>query len=457
MSSSVIDALVVTLGLDSKGFSDGIQGATASLTGFATKVAGLALGFKGLEAGIQYFENLHKKLSDLYFTGRNLGVFGTELSRLGELAKLFGGNMEDATGSVNTLQSAVFNLRFKGQMSESLMMLQRFGIDYLDAQGHMRDPEAIARDAAVAIQRRAPESTSGERFQIAQSFGLQGGLASAAAAGPAEFDAMLARARADQGRHGKIPGLTEGTLRGQAMLDRDITSRRQQRDNEMAQVLNKLLPALETLNEWLQKLAQKGIEMGIGGLDAATNFLQHPPPWFSKTESALKDLSDRLGPNGPLVVAIGGLATTIGLWKLLGAGAGMGAPVLGQLGLAAGAGVGVGYGLDWLDEKLGGHTFNALGRWSLFSPSTWQNYDPNSSPIARGQINRPPVTPTAPRPPGGAAASKPTAMNGAGTSITFENVTVNSRGQDGATLAREFTGAVKRSINASLSDAGLYS
>lgn len=436
----MIDALVVTLGLDTKGFNDGMQNAVSSLTGFATKVAGLAIGFKGLEAGIQYFEELHRKLSDLYFTGRNLGVFGTELSRLGELAKLFGGNMEDAAGSVNTLQSAVFNLRFKGQMSESLQMLQRFGVSYLTAQGHMRDPEAIARDAAVAIERQAKAGglNSGERFQLAQSFGLQGGLASAAAAGPAAFDEQLARSRRDQA------GLTEGTLRGQAMLGRDVTSRQTQRDVLNSQVLTALIPAIEKVNEILQDIARKGIPLAVAGINAATDFFEHPPAWAENLEKYLKDLIDELGPGGSLILALAALK----------------APIL-TLGIS------LGYAIDKLDALLGGHTVNAAGNWlgGLFSGQ--DKYDPNAisgvlkytpKPFVPFSIPTPPVTPLAAR-PSGESGSKPTAMSGAGggTTITFENVTVNSRGQDGNTLARDFTSTVRRSINVSSADAGMVS
>lgn len=444
MADTVVDSLVVTLGLNSKGFNDGIKGATESLTGFALKVAGLALGFKGIEAGIQYFENLHRKLADLYFTGRNLGVFGTELSRLGELAKLFGGNMEDAAGSVNTMQSAVFNLRFKGQMSESLMMLQRFGVAYLTAQGHMRDPEAIARDAAVAIERQAKTSglNSGERFQMAQSLGLQGGLASAAAAGPAEFDKELARARRDQS------GLSEGTLRGQAMLGRDVTSRQTQRDVLNSQVLNALIPAIEKVNEILQDLARKGIPLVVTGINAATNFFEHPPAWFSDLEQDLRALTKAIGPAGSLVLGIAGLTTAV-----------IAANALAKAGPVVAAGLGLGYAIS---EIPSGGALDALasGMGKGFGFARSNQYDPNAQSGVLKYKREPFVpfsipTPLASRPH--APGSSPTAMNGAGTTITFENVTVNSRGQDGNSLARDFTNTVRRSINVSSADPGMSS
>jgi hypothetical protein len=448
---TVIDALVVTLGLESSAFKSGIEGATASLTGFATKVAGLALGFKGLEAGIQYFENLHQKLSDLYFTGRNLGILGTELSRLGELAKLFGGNMTDAASSVNNLQSAVFNLRFKGQMSESLLMLQRFGVQYLTAQGHMRDPEQIARDAAVAIERQAQAAglNSGERFQLAQSFGLQGGLASAAAAGPAEFDQELARARKDQA------GLTQGTLRGQAMLGRDITSRQTQRDVLNSQVLNALIPAIEKVNEILQDIARKGIPLAVQGINFATDFFEHPPKWFLTFEQGLRDLGEKLGPTGSLIAGIAGLTAAIGVGSVATSLLAKTTTLSLRGILPVGLGIALGAAIDELDEKLGGKLgVTKFGDWLGGKlPGSGDDYDPNRIAWKSSMLKHAvPVTPTATRPNVG--VEPPISKNTGGTNITFENVTVNSRSQDGAGLARDFTSSVRRSLNAAGADSG---
>lgn len=434
MSNSIIDALVVTLSLDSKGFNDGITKAMGSLTGFATKVAGLAIGFEGLEAGIHYFEDLNRRLADLYFTGRNLGVLGTELSRLGELAKLFGGNMEDAAGSVNTLQSAVFNLRFKGQMSESLAMLQRFGVAYLTASGHMRDPEAIARDAAVTIERqaRAAGLTRGERFQLAQSFGLQGGLASAAAAGPANFDAELARARADQGphrdAHGKvIPGLTEDTLRQSADLSRHVTSRRTERDAEMSQVLKEVIPNLEDFNELLQDLARAAIPKLLDGIQGAKHAFTAVKDAATSAAKALEKIkvSTTLAPVTSGEKPVNFYSPFSYTWR---------------------AG-------EKLSEQMGAafdHLFS--GTPTLPGP-----------PPAHGSITRShavippraPVTPLAPRPPSG-AGSKPTAAN-IDNSVQIDHVTINTRATNADALARDLAREVRRKMMVSSSDPGMIS
>jgi hypothetical protein len=430
MTESVIDALVVTLGLRDDAFADGIKNATSSLTGFATKVAGLAIGFQGLEAGIRYFEDLHQRLAGLYFTSRNLGIMGTELSRLGEFAQLFGGKVEDATGSVQGLQAAVFNLRFKGQMSESLAMLQRFGVAYLNANGTMRDPEAIARDAAVAIERQARVSnlTPSDRYQLALNFGLQGGLASAAAQGTAGFDEQLARARKDQA------GLTESTLRGQATLNRDITSRRAQRDAEQSQALNALLPALEQVNEVLQDLAAKAIPGLVAGINISTTVFKHLGTAATSAAKALEKIktSTTLAPTRPGEKPVNIYSPFSYTWRL--------------------------------GKQIDEHIAETLDHFLSGGANTPQ---PISQPhgVAHGNISRSPpvipprapVTPLAPR-PSTDAGSKPTAMNGGPeTHITFENVTINSRSQDGGALARDFENRIQRGYLVSNADPGMVS
>lgn len=462
MPGSVIDALVVTLGMDSKGFNDGIEKATQSLTGFATKVAGLALGFEGLAAGIKYFENLSTKMADLEFNARNLGVLGTSLSKLGEMAQMFGGSFDDAKGSVEGLQAAVYNLRFKGQMSEQLMALGMRGVKYLDPQGHILPEVDIARSVAAAIDRQAARTPGGmeqgQRRQMALDLlgSGAGGLANAAAAGVAKFDEVWKKVQEDQ------KGLTEKMLHDNAKMYQDIAIRgRTKKDIRNMPLLDALIPDIEKANEALQDLARAAIPMLTQGITDINNFFKNPPTWLSRFETSLKNLSDNFGPKGPLVVAIGGLAAALGVGKVVGsvagAGAGLAAPALGELGLAAGVGVGAGFGLDWLDNLLGGHTFNALGRQSLFSPTEWKDYDPNNLPVAHGLINRAPVTPLAPRPTAsGAGASPPTSMNGAPTTnITFENVTVTPRGQDGRAFANDFVDQTRRKFLAAASEGGL--
>jgi hypothetical protein len=443
MAGTLVDSLVVTLGLDSKGFSDGIVKATGSLTSFVTKLAALSIGFDALDTGIQYFKELHRRMADLEFTARNFGVLGTELSKLGEFAQLFGGKMSDAQDSVEGLQAAVFNLRFKGQMSESLQMLQRFGVHFLDAQNHARDTVDVARDAAAAIDRQAQLGAlnAGERYQMALSMGLTGGLASAAAQGAAGFEEAWRKAQEDQ------KGLSEGMLRSNARLAQDVTRRHAVRDVENMGVLQALIPGLEGLNEGLQKLAGEAIPYLAKGLTALTDAILHPPEIIKTIgrdiaqsakviEQSTKKLYDNtvLPPVKPGEKPVSLFVPFQGAWRL------------GEL---------VTDRLDqWMSRMTGQLPPLAIPAAPPAAPTSG-----HLPPAQRGL-----VTPLAPRPapstsspessPAG-GSSKPTAMNKTPTtSVVFENVTVNSRGTDGKALARDFTDTVKRKFLVAGADRG---
>jgi hypothetical protein len=81
------------------------------------------------------------------------------------------------------LQAAVFNLQHRGEISDELAMMQRFGVPYLTQAGHLRELRAIVDDATRAIGRQQ-SMTIDERRQLALAFGFVGELARAIAGGP---------------------------------------------------------------------------------------------------------------------------------------------------------------------------------------------------------------------------------------------------------------------------------
>ena len=476
MSGTLIDSLVISLGLDSKGFADGIENSTKSLAGFATRIAGMFVAFKGVEGIVDYFKDLHTQLAEIGFASRNLGVAGTELSRLGEVAQLFGGQMSDAQNSVQGLQAAVFNLRFRGQLSDQLLMLQRFGIAYLDAQGHARDVVDIARDASKVIDQQALVNglNEGERQQLALALLPQGGgLASAAAQGSAGFDAALAAAAKDQ------KPLTDRTIQSQVHLDQSITRLQASVDAQASVTLGTLTPAIELAVQKLNQLANDVIPYLNKKLQELIDFLKNPPPWFKSLETSVGNLVTVLGPAGTLIVSFAALTTALSAGGALVSG--LTALVTPLTILAGYAGFKFG---EWINDKtgigdsLGGEAFDIthsppklqkllesvlVGGIAGVAGFLGQEEGNNLAQRLLAQPSAPP-TPTAPRnflqpdgyTPSDLDGSKPTAMNSRenGTSIVFENVTVNSRGSDARSLANDFVEQTRRKINVANADGG---
>ena len=463
MAGSVIDSLVVTLGLDSKAFATGIKGSTEQMATFTRRLAGMFLAVRGVEDVVGYFKDLHHQLAEVGFQSRNLGVMGTELKRLGEVSELFGGQMQDATDSIEGLQSAIFGLKYKGQMSESLMMLQRFGVAYLDAAGHMRSFRDIARDAAAAIDRQAKITgmDQGERYQMALSMGFTGGIASAVAQGGKGLESALEKSKIDQ------RALTEKTIRGQVDLARQITRLQEVTAANSSALLQSMMPAIIRATEQLRKLAETVLPWLAQKLDEVIAFLKHPPPWLEGLEKHIGQLAGILGPGGPLILALAGLTAAVGVGGALVSGIASLGTILAPLALTVAAGVGLGTLLDKIPaiEHLG----EKVGSWlyDLINPNAGANA------TAPSIIHRPPTapplialpmipTPGAARPaapetrPSGAGAP-PLAQNGGGsvTSVQIDSMTIHTRATDANGIAADMGAAMRRKLLVSSADAGV--
>jgi hypothetical protein len=448
VAGSVIDSLVVTLGLDSKGFAEGVKGSTEQLASFTRRLAGMFLAVRGLEDVVGYFKDLHAQLAEIGFTSRNLGVAGTELKRLGEVSELFGGQMQDAADSVQGLQSAVFSLRYRGQISESLMMLQRFGVAYLDAAGHARNFRDVARDAAKVIDKqRAQGATQGEATQLAQAMGFTGGIASAVAQGSAGFEKAFGQATQDQ------KALTDKTIAGQVQLDRDITRLQETTAAQSSVILDRMKPILEAAVQWLRQLAVDLLPKIVHAIDAVIAFFKNPPAWVKSLEGLVVDLAHALGPIGTLVAAILGLSALLGVGGAL-------VGTLTSLPVLLGAGLGA-----WVATLKSG-TEGHEGWLDQLSELVLDKFGPGSDygkKPATGVPGRPPLappTPTAPRPASAAeqsaAAGMPTAMNTrGGTQVHIDEITVNTRATDANGIAGSIGGALQRKLLVANADPGL--
>lgn len=443
--ANVIDSLVVTLGLDSKGFAEGVKGSTEQLAGFTRRLAGMLIAVKGIEDVVSYFKDLHQQLAEIGFESKNLGVAGTELKKLGEVAELFGGQVGDAAASVQSLQADVFNLRFKGQMSESLQMLQRFGVAYLTASGHARNFRDIAKDAAKAIDKQAKIAglDKGERYQLALSFGFQGGIASAVAQGGKGLEDALGKSELDQ------KALTQKTIEGQVALEKQLIRQHEQLAAVNSTLLAQVTPAIAQLNKWMQDLINKTIPLLIKAINSVIEFFKNPPPWLQLIQDVLKDLASTLGSGGTLLAAIAGL---------------VGALISLPLTLAVGLGILLGGIIDKLFpsggflDKVNEKLLDAFGPGSDYNPNAKTPAEQAKlDALRKGHIDRSghpaPPTPTAPR-PAGAAAQSAGQGHGSGTSVQIDNMTIHTQATDADGVAHDFKGALERKLAVSQSDAG---
>jgi hypothetical protein len=352
------------------------------------------------------------------------------------------------------LQASVFNLRFKGQISDSLVMLQRFGVAYLTATGHMRNFRDVAFDAARAIERQAQIAglDKGERYQMALSFGFTGGIASAVAQGTQGFAKAYQDATADQ------KPLTERTIQSQTELARHLTRTAAQIDALNSVTLAKLTPLIEQAVLWMQRLAADLLPRVARAVEGLWNFLKNPPAWFKAVEDGIRELATVLGPTGTLIASLVALTAAVGIGSAL---------VTGIMGLAAflapiAAAIGGGALLGKLIADLpSGGLLDKLNEKILDWLGPGSDLDLMHTPgagTAHGVIPRPtapPPTPTAPRPTAGAAGA-PTAMLGGGrtTEVHIDTIEIVTQAKDADAIASGIDGALQRKLLVANSDGG---
>lgn len=219
-SATVIDKLVVTLGLDPKNFKKGEKEAAASLldlerrakkTGDEVEKSGDKAGESWVSAGRKFLSvaAIFKILSyttknilaaadatyDLSNAARGLDISARYLRNFENVAEIMGGTAEGARKTIAGLHKAIFDASFNGQISEQLVQLGRLGVRFQDAGGHMRDFKDIYLDTAQKIQENK-SLTEGEKLEFLQGAGFDSGLARAAVGGRDAASAALAQQEA---------------------------------------------------------------------------------------------------------------------------------------------------------------------------------------------------------------------------------------------------------------------
>ncbi len=197
-TTTVIDQLIVKLGLDPKGFTEGEKKAAAStvnlekqvdksaksmsssMLGFIGKLSGIATAAIAIKKVVGYTSDLSTELRQLGLDSSNYNIAANALRNFGNIAEMNGGKASDATKTIGNLSKAVYDLAYNGSMSDSLVMLGRLGVQFQDTTGNMRDFKDIALDAQSAVQSSMKNGTSrANAYQELLQAGFDPGLANA--------------------------------------------------------------------------------------------------------------------------------------------------------------------------------------------------------------------------------------------------------------------------------------
>lgn len=297
--AAAIEELVIGIGMDTSNLVAGIRDVMGRIASLGKFLFNAFLGFTPTITGvISKFMDLSRHLADLGFQARSLGVSAKEVSRLGEVAELMGGNFDDAASTVEGLQQALYNLKFNGQMSDQLIQLQRFGVGYMDGAGHMLDTEVIARNAAARLDalKKSGTMSQADAYFAAQSMGFQGGIARAVAGGKGapSLEKALKEATVDQKQ------LTQKTIDSQMQLYDANVRLRTTMDTVLSRALGDLSKVLIDANVWLAQLISKWLPKLIELLEAGTkkafSWIGETPGWIKAIEDFFKGFSEAFFP-----------------------------------------------------------------------------------------------------------------------------------------------------------------
>ena len=194
MADTVVDSLVVTLGLKSEGFTEGQEKARAEIARtkdalgraadsmgdsfgmLAGKISMLFLGFAGLAGVVDLLASTAEGLKEVAIQSRVLGVSAHELRSWQEASQLAGGGPNDMANYIGNLNKSLFALRYNGQWSSLFTGFERAGIDFQSSNGLAKDPHALMLEVAQYLARVYPGNTPQAREMRATAAEVQFGL-----------------------------------------------------------------------------------------------------------------------------------------------------------------------------------------------------------------------------------------------------------------------------------------
>lgn len=158
---------------------------------------GLALAL-AVAAGKKINDMLYEVAENTRKLGLDARAYNTSAAGLRNMqnaAELAGGSLEDANQAAGGLVKSLFDLKFNGAVSDQLIQLARLGVQFTDAKGQARDFKDVTLDTAAALEKlqASGQMNRAEAIQFATQAGFTGGMAQLVASGRGATAQALAR------------------------------------------------------------------------------------------------------------------------------------------------------------------------------------------------------------------------------------------------------------------------
>lgn len=267
MAENIVDALIVTMGLDNSDYERGMnevedrtrqfseraprdverglnsieQRFGATFQGiFRTFIAPLtaALGTMGI------FSSYTQTADRIGKTAARIGASAEDLQAFGEAAKRAGGSVEGFISSFESLNGQIQRMQAMGGKGRLTPILEQLGISATE-NGKAKDTFQILRELAGASERIGKQKFAG----LARFLGLDQGTIMLLQSGRVAMDELIARQRA-------LGVYTKEDFEITAKFNDAISDLQQSFRAMAAPILQVITPALTTLAKWLTNIVQ---------------------------------------------------------------------------------------------------------------------------------------------------------------------------------------------------------
>ncbi|WP_010508414.1 phage tail tape measure protein [Komagataeibacter europaeus] len=262
--ATVIDALVVTLGLDPKGVQKGQKDASTAMGKVSQSVQTMGKGIdaagrsgaqairslsreavaffavltagKSLKAFVQDNTSANVALGNL---SRNIGVSAQSLGAWQNVARSFGGTAEDVSGSMQSLVSQFQTVEGRTNLG---VTFRQMGVRLQGANGQLRDMNEMLPDLARSAQRLGPQIFSA----LGSQAGFSQGFINMLEQGPGKIEAMYASLKK------YAPTKEDTQASGQLMMDWvKLTA---QSEAFGRTIMTSLTPELHDMMQWVSSM-----------------------------------------------------------------------------------------------------------------------------------------------------------------------------------------------------------
>lgn len=259
--ATIIDALVVTLGLDGGPFQRAARNAAReqaklkdsvkkgsnevgdALAEVGRQAALLFLGFEGLKGAINYFSGLNVTTANLGRFSKNLGESAHEVNTWDSAVELAGGTAQDAEKDLQALSNSITALKATGDVSPLILLFQRMGVAIYDAQGRTRKLTDMYKDLGDKLR----QYNRADAFNLAQQAGLSASTFNLIRAEADERERILRTAEANN-------TVTEDAVQKAEDLQQQWRVIGQTIKGVAIELLGDITPAIKDLFAWVQRI-----------------------------------------------------------------------------------------------------------------------------------------------------------------------------------------------------------